>query len=114
LALGQAQLNARFVKCGQISTYNNGESYAFRNMNYITLMRVKMQGFIVTDHMDRWGEARKDLADWIKEGKLKTTDTIIKGGLQAAEQALMDLFQGINQGKLMLEVKNPDESSLQL
>lgn len=108
LAMGQAKLNSRFVKCGEISTYNKGEPYPYKNLNYITLMRARMEGFIVTDHMDRWGEARMELAGWVKEGKLKTTETIIGGGLKVAEQALMDLFKGINQGKLMLEVKSPE------
>lgn len=114
LALGQAKLNSRFVICGQISTYNNGEPYPYKNLGYVTLMRAKMQGFIVTDHMDRWREARTELASWIKERKLKTTETIVKGGLKVAEQTLMDLFKGVNQGKLMLEVKDPDESPLKL
>lgn len=114
LALGQAKLNSRFIMCGQISTYNNGEPYPYKNLNYVSLMRAKMQGFIVTDHMDRWGEARTELAGWIKEGKLKTTDTVVKGGLKAAEQALVDLYKGINQGKLMVEVKSRDESPLKV
>ncbi|KAE8376668.1 hypothetical protein BDV26DRAFT_265147 [Aspergillus bertholletiae] len=114
LALGQANLNARFVMCGQISVYNNGKPYPYKNLNHVTLMRAKMEGFIVVDHMDRWGEARAELASWIKEGKLKTTETIVKGGLKVAEQTLLDIFKGINRGKLMLELKNPDESPLKL
>ncbi|KAI0183725.1 hypothetical protein EV127DRAFT_464841 [Xylaria flabelliformis] len=114
LALGQAKLNSRFVMCGQISAYNNPKPYAFKNFNNVILMRSRMQGFIVTDHMDRWGEARKELAGWIKEGKLQTTETIVKGGLKVAEQTLVDLYKGVNRGKLMLEIKNPDESPLEL
>lgn len=100
--------------CGQVSVYNNGEPYPYKNLNYVTLMRTKMQGFIVTDHMDRWGEARQDLARWIEEGKLKTTDTVVKGGLLVAEQSLLDLFKGSNKGKLMLEVKSVEESPLEV
>ncbi|KAI0204330.1 NAD(P)-binding protein [Astrocystis sublimbata] len=114
LALGQAQLNSRFVMCGQISVYNHAEPYAFKNLNNVVLMRSRMQGFIVTDHMDRWAEARKDLAGWIKEGKLQATETIVKGGLKLAEQTLLDLYKGINRGKLMLEVKNPNETPLEV
>ncbi|KAI1328516.1 NAD(P)-binding protein [Xylariaceae sp. FL0255] len=114
LALGQAQLNSRFIMCGQISAYNNAEPYAFRNLNNIIVMRGTMKGFIVTDYMDRWGQARKELAGWIKEGKVKTTETIVKGGLKVAEQTLVDLYRGINQGKLMLEIKNPSERPLEL
>ncbi|KAI1261170.1 NAD(P)-binding protein [Xylariaceae sp. FL1019] len=114
LALGQAAQNSRFVMCGQISAYNNPKPYAFKNLNNVILMRCNMQGFIVLDHMEHWGRARKELAGWVKEGKLKTTETIVKGGLKVAEQTLVDLYKGVNHGKLMLEIKNPAESPLEV
>jgi len=43
-------------------------------------------------------EARRDLAQWLSEGKLKRKETIVKGGLPAAEQALRDLYRGVNTG----------------
>jgi NADPH-dependent curcumin reductase CurA len=100
--------------CGQISQYNNATPYPFKNISYLTLMRIKMQGFIVLDYAHRWAEARKELASWVKEGKVKTTETTIKGGLRVAEQALVDLYKGINKGKLMVEVKSSDESPFKL
>ena len=51
---------------------------------------------------------------WLAEGKIKKNETIIKGGLKAAEQGLVDLFRGINSGKLLVEVKNPDETPSKL
>jgi NADPH-dependent curcumin reductase CurA len=62
-------------------------------------MRIKMQGFIVFDFEDQYAEARKDLTQWLEEGKLQRKETIIKGGLKAAEQALLDLYKGVNTGK---------------
>lgn len=59
-----------------------------------------MQGFILFDFEDRYPEARKALAGWLEEGKLQRKETIIKGGLKAAEQALLDLYKGVNTGKL--------------
>ena len=61
-----------------------------------------MQGFIVFDYAKEFPAARKELAQWLAEGKLQRKETIIKGGLAAAEQALLDLYKGINTGKLLL------------
>lgn len=77
-------------------------------------MRIKMQGFIVFDYVKQYGEARRDIAQWLKEGKLKKTEHILQGGLKVAEQGLVDLYKGINSGKLLVEVKNPNESPSKL
>lgn len=61
-------------------------------------MRIRMQGFIVFDFADKYAEARKDLATWLSEGKIKRKETIIKGGLLAAEKGLVELYGGINTG----------------
>jgi NADPH-dependent curcumin reductase CurA len=76
----------------------------------VIAMRIKLQGFIVFDYASRYGEARKELAQWLSEGKLQRKETIVKGGLAAAEQALLDLYQGINTGKLLVEVKADEEA----
>lgn len=62
-------------------------------------MRIRMQGFIVFDYEKKYPEARRELAQWLSEGKLKRKETIVKGGLPKAEQALVDLYNGVNTGK---------------
>ena len=57
-----------------------------------------MQGFIIFDYASKFNEARKELAQWLSEGKIKRKETIIKGGLGIADQALIDLYKGINTG----------------
>ena len=57
-----------------------------------------MEGFIVFDYVKEFPAARKELAQWLSEGKLQRKETIIKGGLGAAEKALMALYEGINTG----------------
>jgi NADPH-dependent curcumin reductase CurA len=59
-----------------------------------------MQGFIVFDFIEKYGEAKKQLAEWLSEGKLQRKETIIKGGLKSAEEGLLRLFQGQNTGML--------------
>ena len=54
------------------------------------------------DDASRYAEARKEIAQWLAEGKLQRKETIVKGGLKAAEQALLDLYKGVNTGKLSL------------
>ena len=69
-----------------------------QNFTMIIAMRIKMQGFIVFDYAPKFYEARKEIAEWLADGKLQRKETIIKGGLPAAEQALLDLYKGVNTG----------------
>lgn len=75
----------------------------------VIAMRIKVQGFIVLDYAQQWPAARKELAQWLAEGKLQRKETIVKGGLKAAEEALLGLFTGANTGKsfyLILSVRS--------
>ena len=58
----------------------------------------RMEGFIVFDYAKQYSKARKDLSEWLSEGKIQRKETIIKGGLAKAENALVDLYNGINTG----------------
>lgn len=58
-----------------------------------------MEGFIVLDYAPEFAVAIKQLATWVSRGEVKSQNTIIKGGLEKAESALIDLFRGVNTGK---------------
>ncbi|KAF2186944.1 NAD(P)-binding protein [Zopfia rhizophila CBS 207.26] len=107
MALARAKPHARFVQCGAISEYNKQKPQGLKNYLMLISMRIRMQGFIVTDYAKQFSEAKKQLAQWLSEGKLKRKETIVKGGLPKAEQALVDLFNGANTGKLLVEVAKP-------
>ncbi|KAK4124450.1 NAD(P)-binding protein [Parathielavia appendiculata] len=112
MALGRANKFARFVMCGGISQYNaETKSGPTRNFFNVISQRIKMQGFIVFDFATEYGTALKQLAQWLGEGKLQRKETIVRGGVAAAEEGLQQLFRGANIGKLMVEVKNPEEVS---
>jgi len=111
LALSRAKVHARFVICGAISQYNAENPVGPKNFLMVISMRIRMEGFIVFDYASRYQEARKELAQWLAEGKIKRKETIIKGGLKAAEQALLDLYKGVNTGKLLVEIKPEDASN---
>ena len=66
-------------------------------MNVVT-QRIHMHGFIVLDYFKEYSEGRKQLAQWVEEGKLQSKTTIVKGGLQVADKALIDIFEGKNTG----------------
>jgi NADPH-dependent curcumin reductase CurA len=74
----------------------------------IISMRIRMQGFVVFDFESRYAEAQKQLAQWLSEGKLKRKETIIKGGITKAEEALVALFEGRNTGKILVQVADPE------
>ncbi|KAH7123943.1 NADP-dependent leukotriene B4 12-hydroxydehydrogenase [Dendryphion nanum] len=114
LALSRAKPHARFVMCGAISEYNNASPQGPKNYLMIISMRIRLEGFIVLDYAEQFSEARKELAQWISEGKIKRKETIVKGGLVKAEQALVGLFKGTNTGKLMVEVATPEDVKAKL
>ena len=62
-----------------------------------------MQGFIIGDYQSRFTEGIKQLAQWLKEGKLKFTETIIFG-FEELPTALLGLFKGKNTGKMIVEI----------
>lgn len=63
-----------------------------------------MKGFIVFDYAKKYPAALQELASWLAQGKLKRKEHIVSGGLEAAPQALVDLYAGANTGKMMVEV----------
>ena len=113
LALSRAKQRARFVICGAISQYNSKEPKGPKNYLMIISMRIRMEGFIVFDYKDQYAAARKEMAGWLAEGKIQRKETIVKGGLEAAEQALLGLYKGANTGKLLVEVM-PENTSARL
>ena len=110
LALSRAKAHARFVICGAISQYNSKEPKGPKNYLMVISMRIRMEGFIVFDYAARYAEARKELAGWLAEGKIQRKETVVKGGLEAAPEALLGLYKGTNTGKLLVEVAPEHES----
>lgn len=58
----------------------------------------RVQGFLVFDYADQFDAARKELSQWLTEGKIQRKETIMKGGLAIADRALKELFDGVNTG----------------
>ena len=69
----------------------------------LMVARARMQGFLVLDYKDRFGEAIAVLADWVRAGKLSLTEHILVGA-DAARGGIERLYQGRNKGKLLVRV----------
>jgi len=62
-----------------------------------------MQGFIVGDFADKFAEAKKQLFNWLRDGKLTYHETIING-FEQIPQAFLGLFEGKNEGKMIVKM----------
>jgi NADPH-dependent curcumin reductase CurA len=95
---------ARIIVCGAISMYNATSIPMGPRVQPILIKNsVLMQGFIIFNYMERFGEAIPQLAKWLQEGKLTSTETIVKG-FENTPQAFIDLFEGKNKGKMVVEI----------
>lgn len=102
--LARINLNARIVLCGLISQYNASEPVPGPyNFNNILVRRGRVQGFIVLDYAARFPEAAAKIVPWLMAGKLKYRIDVVDG-LRNAPTAMNKLFDGTNQGKLLVKV----------
>lgn len=99
MALNQ---RARVVLCGLIGQYNS-EPYPVRNLWQLIVKGARIQGFILGHYMARIGEAIPELAGWVKQRKLRV-DEHIEEGIENTLPAFLRLFEGTNQGKMILKI----------
>jgi hypothetical protein len=93
---------ARVAMCGMISGYN-GEPIPMTMPQLILVNRMKIEGFIVSEHMEAWPEALKELGTLVATGKLKYRETVAEG-LANAPEAFLGLLKGRNQGKQLVKL----------
>ena len=92
----------RMALCGMISGYN-GEPIPMHYPQLIVQSRLKLQGFIVGEHMEVWPEALKELGTLVATGKLKYRETIAQG-IASAPEAFLGLLKGRNFGKQLVKL----------
>ena len=102
LAMRRINDFARVAVCGLIASYES-EPTPPPDMRLFLVKRFKMEGFIVSDHMDLWPKALGELAGLVAAKKLIWRETI-RDGLESAPQALVDLLHGQNFGKMLVRV----------
>ena len=94
----------RIVMCGMISQYNDTTPTAGpSNLIQIVGKSLRMEGFIVSNHMDMLAEFTRDMSGWIAAGKMHWRETVLDG-VEQAPQAFMNLFSGANKGKMLVKI----------
>ena len=94
---------SRMVVCGLISDYNRTEPYAINSMRAVLVNRIRMQGMIVFDWINRYPEGIKALSGLVASGKIKYRESVVQG-IENAPQGLVDLLQGKNFGKQLVKI----------
>lgn len=101
---------ARMPVCGMVAWYNlqglpEGPDHGPQILSTILRMKVKVQGFIIFDSfpIELYQEFSEAMTSWLKEGKVQYKEQVVEG-LEAAPQALYDLLEGRNFGKMVVKV----------
>ena len=99
-----SRMNAfgRVALCGMISGYD-GQSLAISNGRLLLTQRLKLQGFIVSEHMALWPAALKELGGGVASGRLKFRESVAQG-IAAAPEAFLGLLKGRNFGKQLVKL----------
>ena len=103
-ALNAARPFARFALCGAISMYNATElPPGPSNLVQMVGKQLRMEGFIVSTHWNMMADFHRDLAQWVKEGKVTWKETVFDG-IERAPDAFVGLFTGENLGKMLVKL----------
>jgi len=97
---------ARIVACGMISQYNLAEPKGVKNLSTMVGNKVRMQGFIVSDHMDQKPAFMAEMSGWLAEGKIKYREDITEG-IENAPAAFIGMLKGENFGKQIIKISDP-------
>lgn len=99
-----SRMNAfgRVALCGMISGYD-GQPLAINNARLLLTQRLKLQGFIVSEHMALWPAALKELGAGVAGGQIKFRESVAQG-IAAAPEAFLGLLKGRNFGKQLVKL----------
>ena len=99
-----ARMNAfgRIALCGMISGYD-GQPIPLQHPQLILVSRLTIEGFIVSEHMEVWPEALKELGMLVATGKLKYRESVAEG-IASAPEAFLGLLKGRNFGKQVVKL----------
>lgn len=96
-------VKSRIAVCGLISDYNTTDPYGVKMFRSILVNRIKVQGLIVFDWLERYPEGNKVLLELVAAGKLKTRESVLEG-IERAPQGLIGLLKGANFGKQLVKL----------
>jgi NADPH-dependent curcumin reductase CurA len=101
----------RVAACGAISRYNDQKPEPGpRNVGFIVTKRLRLQGFIVSDHNARFPDFLREVGPWVSDGKIECRETMVEG-IENVPAAFAGLFRGDNTGKMLVRVGADEEPS---
>lgn len=95
--------HSRIALCGLIAQYNDADPRGIKNVRFLLTNRIRLQGFIISDHLERWPGIFQEIAALINQSKLKYRETIT-AGLENAPRAFVGLLKGENFGKQLIKL----------
>jgi len=103
-ALAALRVRGRVVACGAISQYNATElPPGPRNLFLVVTKRLRIEGFIVSDHSDRRSAFLGEVGPWVRDGSVRYRETVVDG-IENAPAAFIGLLAGENTGKMLVRV----------
>lgn len=102
-------IGARVPVCGVIAHYNDaslpaGPDTTPQLLTAILQKRIRMQGFVITDHYgERFDAFRRQMLAWLEAGAVRLREDRVDG-LEHAPDAFIGLLQGRNFGKLVVRL----------
>ena len=90
--------------CGSTSQYAEDEMKGPANYIWLGTMRGRLQGYVVFDYANRYGEARAQMSTWMADGRLKLFDHIIDGDVGDFGDVFRRLYEGENRGKMIIRL----------
>jgi hypothetical protein len=102
-ALAFLRFRGRVVICGAISQYNEAKVKGPENYLSLLVNRARMEGFVVFDFEPDYPRGIRDMGRWLAEGRITSREHVVKG-IETFPETLLMLFDGRNQGKLVIEV----------
>lgn len=103
-ALANMNKYGRIPVCGVLADYNAaGERFGITNFRKVFDKSLSIQGFLLSDHRDKWPEARAELEEMVASGAMKYRETIA-AGIENAPQAFIGMLKGANVGKQLVKL----------
>jgi len=101
-ALGALRRHGRVALCGAVSQYGRDPSGP-GNLFQATANDLTLRGFRGSSHLHRMGEMQRTVAGWLREGRLRYSETIVDG-LERAPEALAQVLAGDTIGKTLVRI----------
>jgi hypothetical protein len=103
-ALGALRPFGRVIGCGQIDRYNDEQPEPGpRNIALLVTKRLRLEGFIVLDHVRRYPEFLAEVGPLVADGRLVHRETVVDG-FERLPDAFAGLFRGDNVGKMLVRI----------